>query len=361
MNSTPGFTEHAKGRLEHRLTGRARDQAHADLMEIFESRYKNPDYSTTGDVRLAILDPSLFIDQIPSVNPMTGEESDLWNQRSNDFGTWLGRAAGWGEHAFVDTVLVLLKAGIHPDDNGAFSFNGLLGFRQWLSNPRLLKIAIDFGASPQLNSPSGIEQDFLRLILNEFQSRILQAALAGGVQNLQNSLECANILLDAGATVKDPAYVPRTNGIKRGIHEVCAVNHFCGAMHDSQQLQFAEPLELLVRRLHARGMNLDMKTGIKDVAPIIEAIRNERWDMAKLLIELGADTTDAYITRAKGRIGFQVFSVIEEATRAGDPAMGAQMTEAIMRRRLVDIGIGKNADLDIVQSCTTPRRRKMVI
>ena len=347
-----GATTHANGVLVHKVTGAARAQAHEDLMCYFGAK----EQASVGE--MARRDPSLFIEPIPQFNPVTGESAEGWSRAWQRHTTWLGLAAGRESITFPDAIEGMLDAGIHPDDKAAFGGEALLGHSEWRTRPRLLALALAHGASTDLppEFDGGRRRSILRPVLSELGSRLPRGLLEGGAKLLADVIECAEMILAAGANAADAPQRFKNNGTLMPGDGQPMLFHLMEKWFEHLQPWVAPRLEAIVRKLHAGGAGLDMRCGTKEIPLLLEAVRTDNMLFAKLLVEMGARTDDAFIARPFGSPGGQLYGLMEEAQRYGGGDRAAQMAEAVMRQRLsVDCLPAESANAAAV---VAPVRRK---
>ena len=328
-----GATTHASGVLVHKLTGAARAKAHVDLMGLIGAKEQS------AVAELARLDPSLLIEPIPQFNPVTGKEFEGWRIAWQKHTRWLGLVAGRESETFPEAIEVMLTAGIHPDDRGSFVHDALLGFSQWRTRPALLRLALAHGAATELPPECGSDRrrSVLRPVLSELGSRLPRGSLEGGAQRLADVIECAEILLAAGAIAADAPQRFKNNGALVHGDGNPMLFPLMNKWFESLQPWVAPRLEAITRSMHAAGAKLDMRCGNKEAPLILEAVRDGNMFVAMLFVQMGARTDDAFIARPFGSPGGQLYGLIEEAQRYGGADCAAQMTQAMMRQRLATV------------------------
>lgn len=328
MDLNSAFTEHAHGRLEHRLQGVHRGRAHIALLEKFTSK----DFA--GVAAIARQDPSLLIEPIPSQHPIVPPHHDeMWEREASKHTRWLNKAVGWESPAFVDAVKAVVEAGVHPEDKAAFVGGVLLDAYRWRNDPGLLAFALQHGASPDLppQFPGEGRRSVIRQVLVELKCNLVRASFDSHRDYVAGLIKSANMLLDAGAQLIDhegEQRVPPKHPFHSGISLVA--EHW----YESSAPWVLEPLHALVRRLHAHGAKLDLLCGYENAPLVVFAIRNRSLPLALQLVEMGAKVDDASICRPAGQAGEKVLSVLDETEKALGLKARAQMVDALMRRQL---------------------------
>jgi hypothetical protein len=322
----PGFSVHAHGRLEHVVRGAERALAHEQIMLLMSANEKD------GVAELARRDASLFIEPIPRFQPVTGEEAKGWDVAWQKHTNWLDRAAAWEGSPFPDAVIAVLEAGIHPEDTTVFRSDVLLGYFNWRNKPELLRAALKHGAGPDMppDRHSPRPRSLVYSVVTWMQPLFAVAGIGENSRSLLERIECANILLGAGAKLVDPVRRVRPDGTIPDDGTVTSLGVLCNPWYESIHPWLHERLDALVRKLVAHGASMDMRTGLEDLPPVIRAIREKNRPMALLLIELGCKTDDEFIVRRLE----PVKSLIEEATESLGAGFAAEVIEALMRRRL---------------------------
>lgn len=348
MDLHADFTEHANGRLEHRLQGVHRGRAHIALLEKFASM----DFD--GIAAIARLDPSLLIEPIPSRHPIApGYHDQMWERESSKYTRWLNKAVGWESPAFVEAVKAVVEAGVHPDDKGAFIGDVLLGGFRWRNEPELLEFALKHGARPDLPPQFAGEgrRSVIRPVLVELKSKLPLAGVERSKGYVAGLIKSANLLLDAGAEVID---LP-DDGSKTSKHPFASgISLLSEPWHEESARWVLEPLQDLVRRLHAQGAKLDAMCGYTPAPLLVTTLRNKNLALAVQLVEMGAKVDDASICRPAGPDGGEVLSVLDEAEKAMGAKARAKMVDTMMRRQLAASG-----PVEAANDSAQPSRRRM--
>jgi hypothetical protein len=322
------FTEHARGRLEHRLQGVQRGRAHIALLERFVSM----DFE--GVASIAKQDPSLLVEPIPTRHPIVpGNHDEMWKREASTYTRWLHKAVGWDSPAFVDAVKAVVEAGVHPDDKAAFVGDVLLGAPRWRNDPNLLSFALKHGASstlpPQREGDGG--RSLIRPVLAELGSNLVRASLDDHKVYVSGLIRSANLLLDAGASLIDHEggqQFPPKHPFEPGI------SLLAGAWYEHSTPWVLKPLRALVQRLHEHGAKLDLLCGYENVPLVVYAIRNRNLPLTLQLVEMGAKVDDSSICREQGPACRKVRGIVDEAQIAFGLEGRAKVLEAMMRKQL---------------------------
>lgn len=330
MDLNSAFTEHAHGRLEHRLQGVHRGRAHIALLEKFTSK----DFE--GVAVIARQDPSLLIEPIPSRHPIVPEwHEETWSAQAKKHKRWLSRAAGWDSVPFVNAVQAVLEAGVHPNDRDMFVNDSLLGFQAWRSNPRLLRIALHHGATPTLppERPGGPARSAVCPVLQELCVHLSRAGLNACREEVETLIESLNLLLDAEANAIDNSSACD----KASSHSSYGGGSLLAdSWYETRSPWVVAPLKNIVRRLKEAGEGLHHLTSSYGHVPLsVFALRNRNLPFALTLIELGDKVEDEFICRGATRDAGPVFSLLEEARKAMGHKAAAVIVEALMRRQYV--------------------------
>lgn len=347
--------KHARGVLPCVLPGPDRRRAHAAIINAFGDSHGGE--LAVFDERvaeLARLDPSLFIEPIPALQNAPKARFRGWDHMRGQYGNWVSCAAerGWGK-----TVGAVLDAGVHPDDFETFHRAPLLDRHRWRDDPQLLRLALDAGASPDLPETPydlAIGRSAIRAVLGEVVCRSEKAFLDSGRQPFLDIVQCAHMLLDAGAKVLDlptdgcsPARSRRNAAMETAISLLMRDQWRAGLVSES--------MEGLVRKLEQCGASLDRPCGLGPRPPVIRAIRSRNMTGVQLLIELGARTDDAHIVQP-GSMLDGVTTLLGEAEIAGGQEFVALVNEALLKRRLTQLKHGTPEDAVI--SAPGSRRRR---
>lgn len=341
------FTEHANGRLEHRLQGVHRGRAHIALLEKLTSK----DFK--GVAAIAQQDPSLLIEPIPSRHPIVpGTHDEMWDRAASKYTRWLNKAAGWESPSFVDAVKAVVEAGVHPDDKGAFVGDVLLGAYQWRNDPQLLAFALKHGAGADMppEFEGGGHRSVIRRVLVELKSKLALAGADNHKEYVAGLIESANMLLDAGAKIIDLPGVqrmPPKHPFESGISLLSE------PWFEEAAPWVLEPLQALVRRLHAHGAKLDLFCGYEAAPLVVCAIRNRNLSLALQLVEMGVKVDDASICRPAGPAGREVLSVLEETEKSLGLKARARMVDALMRRQFA-----AESSVEAANDAVQPARRR---
>ena len=347
MDMNSAFTEHANGRLEHRLLGVHRGRAHIALLEKFASK----DFD--GVAAIARQDPSLLIEPIPSRHPIVpGYQDEMWEREASKYTRWLNKAAGWETPPFVDAIKAVVEAGVHPEDKGAFVGDVLLGAYRWRNDPKLLAFALKHGAGadlpPQFREEGG--RSVIRHVLVELKCKLVHAGMDSHMDYVAGLIESANMLLDAGAKLIDLPGVqrmPPKHPFEPGISLLSE------PWYEDSAPWVLEPLQALVRRLHAHGAKLDALCGYEPAPLVVTAIRNRNMALALLLVEMGAKVDDASICRPAGPAGGEVLSLLDETEKHLGLKARSRMVDALMRKQFV------SSSTEPANSPIQPARRRL--
>jgi ankyrin repeat protein len=206
-------------------------------------------------------------------------------------------------NADVEMVAALLAAGANPDAANRFGVTPLLQ-ASGTGDAETLRALLDGGADPQLAHPEGETPlmaaartghvDAVQLLLErgadvnardafQEQTALMWAAAEGHV-------EVVDVLLAAGA---DPNLKARVNSLTdRSVNVDFPTGGFTALMWAARGGH-----ENVVRRLVAGGADLNLTNGDAASAMMI-AIVNDRFDLAAVLLELGADANDGSLYHA---------------------------------------------------------------
>ena len=347
MDLNLAFTEHANGRLEHRLQGVHRGRAHIALLEKFASK----DFE--GVAAIARQDPSLLIEPIPSRHPIVpGTHDEMWERESSKYTRWLNKAVGWESPAFVGAVKAVVEAGVHPEDKSAFVGDVLLGAHRWRNDPALLAFALKHGAGADLppQFPGEGRRSVIRPVLVEIKCNLVRASFDSHKDYVAGLIASAHLLLDAGTKLIDNEGVqcmPPKHPFDSGISLLAE------PWYEDPAPWVLEPLQALVRRLHEHGAKVDLLAGYEHAPLVVFAIRNRNLSLALQLVEMGAKVDDASICRPPSPVGNEVLGVLDETEKVLGLRARARMVDALMRKQFAAASVAEAAN-DSIQ----PARRR---
>jgi hypothetical protein len=335
-----GRITHANGHLELKLHGQARAQAHADILSFMDSvgraNGKHVVYNSSI-VNIARQDPSLLLEPIPARYPLvrTSKESwanadSVWKSFSAWYGNWLTKALD-PDIACDGAVEIALQSGIHPDDASVWPTGALLSSEGWATNPRRLALALRYGASPE-SSGSDWHDDYLCRALSLVRFGMMGVSRE---QELRDGVQCAHMLLDAGAVSIDPPSVPSAGAGDSGqaTKLLTAIGHLTdsnGVHTLTTELQ--RLVNNLAKRLKSAGADIDRPNGVMRLPPVVQSLRSLNIDFACELIRMGCNTAVRTTNRSPNQGGVE--SLEREAYKAGKEAFVTRIMQAQMERQI---------------------------
>ena len=233
-----------------------------------------------------------------AVRNLIGAGTDV-NEPSADGSTALLWAAYHGD---ADMAKALLAAGAEVDVANRYGITPLLQASR-MGDAATIKVLLDAGAKVDLAHPDGETPlmaasrtgriDAVNLLLEhgadpnasdtfQEETSLMRATAEGHV-------EVVDALLKAGANPNAQAHVTSLTERKNADHYTGGFTALMWAARNGN--------EELVRRLVAAGADLNMRNGDDATATMI-AIVNDRFDMAEMLVELGAGVDDGSLFHA---------------------------------------------------------------
>lgn len=327
-----GHIVHSHGRVPMLLNGHERGAAHVELLTNISASNRGIE-ARRRVLELAKRDPSLLLEPLPARYPLPRQPEEdvrwhnsdtVWANHSKWYEHWLAIAFD-PNSAMLDVVEVMLKAGIHPDDDAVWNSGRLLLKNGWATDPDRLSLALRHGASP--DSGRGWPGSYLRSALGNV-SRVMGESLST-VDDLDEAARCVELLLDAGTTERGYRSGEPRDTSWTGQLAMTAIAHLTGQVR-SKEPGFMGPALRLMRRLHAEGFDINEDTGSARVPPVISAIRQGNIKIAAELIRLGCRTD---VARPGGPAYSGVVSLESEAAAMG-PEVLAAINEALMDRQL---------------------------
>jgi ankyrin repeat protein len=209
----------------------------------------------------------------------------------------------WAVHrSDLDMAQVLIKAGARPDIANRYGVTPLLEASR-TGDVEMIELLLKAGADPKHAHPEGETPlmaaarsgsvDAVRLLLehgadvnatDKFQHETaLMWATAEG------HLDVVDALLKAGADPNIQAHVTSITERKNADHPTGGFTALMWAARNGY--------EEIVRRLAEGGANLNLKNGDGASAAMV-AIYNDRFDLARLLVDLGSDPNDGSLYTA---------------------------------------------------------------
>ena len=215
------------------------------------------------------------------------------NAKSGDGSTPLLWAATSSSHE-IASILIAAKAAVDtPNDYGVTPLLHASGIGDAVMVDLLLKA----GASPSKGHPEG--QTPLMAAARSGSVPAVRALLARGAdvnaaENVQNTtplmwasaeshLDVADVLIEAGADVNRQGHVTTLTARHNADHPSGGFTALMFAARNGD--------EAMVKRLAARGANLNLKNG-DGASALMVAMYNDWFDVAKTLIDLGTDVND---------------------------------------------------------------------
>jgi len=215
------------------------------------------------------------------------------NAKSGDGSTPLLWAATGSSHE-IASILIAAKAAVDtPNDYGVTPLLHASGIGDAVMVDLLLKA----GASPSKGHPEG--QTPLMAAARSGSVPAVRALLARGAdvnaaENVQNTtplmwasaeshLDVADVLIEAGADVNRQGHVTTLTARHNADHPSGGFTALMFAARNGD--------EAMVKRLAARGANLNLKNG-DGASALMVAMYNDWFDVAKTLIDLGTDVND---------------------------------------------------------------------
>lgn len=352
MELVQEVVRHQGGVLPRVLTCDDRLRAHDTLRELTNTN--GPHGRATSEKDLALLewvrrDPSLFVERIPAKNPHS-LFARAWDSQRSWWGTWAYRAASAG---FIESTKALFELGVHPDDGKVFSVRPMW-MEAWASKPQRLAILFAHGANPDVLQSLERKGGFranphsspFRRSIEVMRGNAVSLSFAKESEQreerlraIRQALECANLMLRAGAKQVDPG--PEDFLDDKGAVVAAAASQATAVGALTKVLGFLkdcpEERELtnqLLRDVCAVGADVNRMGGDSRLAPVVMAIRANDIETFRLLVELGADTRDSTLVRAEKVSPFQSDSAVDpladEAHQVGGHLLQSQVTESLM-------------------------------
>jgi ankyrin repeat protein len=215
------------------------------------------------------------------------------NAKSGDGSTPLLWAATNSSHG-IASILIAAKAAVDtPNDYGVTPLLHACG----IGDAAMVDLLLKAGASPSRAHPEG--QTPLMAAARSGSVPAVRALLARGadvnaaekVQNTtplmwasaESHLDVADVLIEAGADVNRQAHVTTLTQRHNADHPSGGFTALMFAARNGD--------EAMVKRLVARGANLNLKNG-DGASALMVAMYNDWFDVAKTLIDLGTDVND---------------------------------------------------------------------
>lgn len=375
---------HQGGVFPRVLTGDERLRAHEAirvLTNVGTGRKATPEQ----DAELAqwvSKDVSLFVERIPQQNPLAACAEE-WESHATWWGTWAYRVAN---HGMLGTAKALFEAGVRPDDGDVFQRHPLW-LESWSTNPQRVAMLLSHGANPDaaeaVDRPGGVRGNpnsspLLRCIAiarSNASSLGLSAYLKakgsyfpsedkseGRRESVVKALECALLLLRAGARRLDPSAedfvfddgVVRDKASTRSAPVGSLISAVCDLATFPEERKLA--VDVLRAALTA-GADVDRRSGESQEPPLIHAIRAKDIEAFELLLELGADSRDSVlVTKSSMYSGGVVKPLLEEAEEAGGIEFRCRVTESMMRAT-----VSRTVPTADAARAVAPRRRSKVV
>jgi len=346
----PNKVVHANGDFEFKTTGLDRVNAHIQIFSHLDpngSIYGAMDPKKEKDQEIAKImasDPSLFLDRIPdhSPSPCNTNLADnsrihadhIWMKYSKWYGNWLTRFLTPNSD-FTHTIRIALESGIHPDDESVWPAKRLLGTVEWLTDPKRLATALSFGASPNRNSGDW-KDSYLRTVLKVIQANIGGSRTAKNDSKIIDALDCAILLINAGATEFDaPKAIFAGAGKTHDFWEVqSALTFMLNTGGTPCGVEMKQKYREVIGCMQRAGVDLDARDGVEIRPPVIYALRSLNINVACELIRLGCNISDDFLLRPENSKGGVIKSILTEANEAGGEYFEIKIVEAIMERQI---------------------------
>lgn len=328
------FMAHKGGLMAMVLTGDERRKAHQRIAAMLS---KGGDMAGEQLLSLARLDPTLFLE------PGAPRDFGGWGRsESGSIKTWLTVATV--AHA-TQTIAHLFDAGVRPDDEEAFSGRTFFGYSVWMTSPELTAQALRAGANPNITTRKAHlvvrpnDRIPLRRIVNEIARMIQYRMSDNSMSRVAWMIESAQQLLDNGAAYRDPCPTI-VDGDRFHRNAISALTSVWNIQHGPWLRTQLRPL---MQKLVDKGASLnDSFAGIPGEPsdpPLIHALRSGNIHGACLLIELGANTDDAFLAQAidsNNPAGAMNLLDWTQAIAEQDKADSnrAKLLEALLKRRL---------------------------